>query len=68
MPNPDFENEKEWRRFLVDELKAVKGEIQEVRKDVSFINSAIAGLKITVAGVTSFVSAIVAISVKKLLG
>jgi hypothetical protein len=68
MEHPDFENEREWRRYIVDELKTVRNDIHEVRKDVSLLHSVISGLKVTVAMVAGFVSSVVALGIKKLGG
>lgn len=65
MKNPEIENEKEWRRYLSNELKEIRGEVSELRKEVGFIQVTLRGLKVTVATVASFVSGFVAIVLKK---
>lgn len=65
MKGPNFENEREWRRFLASELKDIRGEVAELRKEVGLVQIALKGLKVTVAGVASFVSAIIAVALKK---
>lgn len=53
-------NDQEWRQHLFDEIK-------EIRKDVSEIKSEMISLKIKVAGISSFIGAIVTYIVNKVL-
>lgn len=53
-------NDQEWRQHLFDEIK-------EIRKDVSDIKSEMISLKIKVAGISSFIGAIVTYIVNKVL-
>jgi len=53
-------NDQEWRQHLFDEIK-------ELRKDVSEIKSEMISLKIKVAGISSFIGAIVTYIVNKVL-
>jgi hypothetical protein len=52
-------NDQEWRQHLFDEIK-------ELRKDVIEIKSEMISLKIKVAGISSFIGAVVAFIFKKL--
>lgn len=45
-------NDQEWRQHLFDEIK-------ELRKDVALIKSEMISLKVKVAGISSFIGAIV---------
>lgn len=53
-------NDQEWRQHLFDEIK-------ELRKDVSLIKSEMISLKVKVAGISSFIGAIVTYIVNKVL-
>ena len=54
-------NEQEWRKLLLSEIKEVKSEVAEVKKEVM-------SLKLKVAGVASFVGALVSGFFSKILG
>jgi len=64
--NPDWENEREWRRFLLDEVRNLRGDIGEIKEEVGKVNSVLTGLKVKVAVVASIISGAVAITIKKL--
>lgn len=52
-------NDQEWRNHLFDQIK-------EIRKDVAEVKSEMISLKIKVAGVSSFIGAIVSYFLNKI--
>lgn len=59
MHDPNYSNEKEWRKFLLEEVRGVKSDVAELRKEVGLINSALSALKVTVAYISSSIAVVV---------
>ena len=59
MHDPNYSNEKEWRKFLLEEVRGVKSDVAELRKEVGLINSALSALKVTVAYISSCIAVVV---------
>lgn len=57
--HPDFRNEKEWRRFMLEEMRGMKDEIKELRKEVGLFQINLTSLKITVGFISSSIAAVV---------
>lgn len=68
MKKIDLDNEREWRQFMVDEMRLVR-EKQDIHSvQIAEVKSDVKGLRGKVAGISSFIGACVGFILNSIMG